>query len=461
MPDRCKVLCDDDLIGHHAYIAYEDCLKSLVTFMTLPVDKCVHWNTQTSKECRALPPFDIKVNRRGTACIIEWVCPTGHTMIQDHYCIDTIKQFWQEKRAEIIQRLSSKDGVVALADGRMDSPGHCAQYCTYTTMDNDTKEIISIVTVDKRETMRNSVIMEKEAFIRTVDQLLTEVNLKEICTDAHVQISALMNQDRGKYKDTGIRHTLDMWHGAKGLAKRINAAGQQSGQGILLLWSKDIVNHFWWCCKQAETYKQFLELWCGILHVSNEHVWALGKCQHDCLVEGRSKAWIEQRSSAHSALSDIIYSKRWLKDIPKYLNFRSTSDLESFQNQILMYAGKRFAFSPPVYEARTILAALDYNHHRDRPAKERADGTKMYRRLYKKKSRSWSVYAVKKEKTYDYIPDLQRKILEKRLSSGTGLKRTASHRPEDPQRLGNLPDVPPPSIQELVQTQVSRGRETV
>lgn len=83
-----------------------------------------------------------------------------------------------------------------------------------------------------------------------------------------------------------------------------------------------------------------------------------------------------------------------------------------------------------------------------------------YRRLYKKKSRSWSVYAVK-EKTYDYIPDLQRKILERRLSSGTGLKRTTSHRPEDPRRLGNLTDVPPPSIQQLVQTQVSRGRGTV
>lgn len=95
--------------------------------------------------------------------------------------------------SNLFLRLSYFVFVKFTADGRMDSPGHCAQYCTYTTMDNDTKEIISIVTVDKRETMRNSVIMEKEAFIRTVDQLLTEVNLKEICTDAHVQISALMS----------------------------------------------------------------------------------------------------------------------------------------------------------------------------------------------------------------------------------------------------------------------------
>ena len=39
-----------------------------------------------------------------------------------------------------------------IGDGRMDSPGFSAQYCTYTTMDNDSKEIISIVNIDKRET---------------------------------------------------------------------------------------------------------------------------------------------------------------------------------------------------------------------------------------------------------------------------------------------------------------------
>ncbi|KAL0966027.1 hypothetical protein UPYG_G00289710 [Umbra pygmaea] len=103
--------------------------------------------------------------------------------IQDTYCVDTIKDFWNEKRKEIITRLKSRDNVVALADGRMDSPGHCAQYCTYTTMEKETKEIISIVTIDKRETQGNSVIMEKVAFVRTFDQLLQEVKLTEICTD--------------------------------------------------------------------------------------------------------------------------------------------------------------------------------------------------------------------------------------------------------------------------------------
>ena len=81
----------------------------------------------------------------------------------------------------------------------MDSPGFSAQYCTYTTMDNDSKEIISIVNIDKRETQKNSVIMEKEAFIRTFETLHKEIRLQEFCTDAHSQISALFSKRKDIY----------------------------------------------------------------------------------------------------------------------------------------------------------------------------------------------------------------------------------------------------------------------
>ena len=80
------------------------------------------------------------------------------------------------------------------ADGRNDSPGHCAQYCSYTTMENDTKEIIHVATIDKRQTSWNSVVMEREGFIQTVDKLTSEIKLVEICTDAHAQIGALMSK---------------------------------------------------------------------------------------------------------------------------------------------------------------------------------------------------------------------------------------------------------------------------
>lgn len=93
------------------------------------------------------------------------------------------------------------------------------------------------------------------------------------------------------------------------------------------------------------------------------HEWYFGACRHGPLEEDRNKEWIPKGSAAHERLQKIVYDARWLKNIPKYLSFRLTSDLQSFHNHILMYASKRFCFKPPVYYARTLLAGLDYNYH--------------------------------------------------------------------------------------------------
>ena len=54
----------------------------------------------------------------------------------------------------------------------MDSPGHSAQYCTYTVMDEKTRAIVALEVVDKRETERKSAIMEKKGFEKAMDSLL-------------------------------------------------------------------------------------------------------------------------------------------------------------------------------------------------------------------------------------------------------------------------------------------------
>lgn len=119
-------------------------------------------------------------------------------------------------------------------------------------------------------------------------------------------ITYFTDPDKGIYKDLRIHHSLDMWHGAKNLCKKIatvsyntnqislimnctflhvdgiillcyisikiftrnnfhclcfinhHKAGKVKGQSLLLHWLRDIVNHFWWCCKTAETFQQFL-----------------------------------------------------------------------------------------------------------------------------------------------------------------------------------------------------------
>ncbi|KAK6311176.1 hypothetical protein J4Q44_G00192310 [Coregonus suidteri] len=79
---------------------------------------------------------------------------------------------------------------------------------------------------------------------------------------------------KGKYKDSGIQNSLTMWHGAKRLAKKIHP-----------------------------------DLWRGVIH----HV--------------------TPGSHRHQALTDIVLNTRWLKDLQKYLNFRSTVLLEPYSDR--------------------------------------------------------------------------------------------------------------------------------
>lgn len=82
-----------------------------------------------------------------------------------------------------------------LGDGRMDSPGHCAQYCSYTFMEYTSKKILCITTMDKRSTDRKSTNLEKACFMKGM-QFFKDKGIKvvEVVTDAHVQIASVMSK---------------------------------------------------------------------------------------------------------------------------------------------------------------------------------------------------------------------------------------------------------------------------
>ncbi|XP_073721216.1 uncharacterized protein [Misgurnus anguillicaudatus] len=509
-PDAPMVLTEEDVIGRPTSIVYLDILKQLLDFLILPIEKCTVKDSITKAPCNAVKPFEVSVKSRCSAVIAEWICPNGHTVwkwssqryfkygmlagdfmlgvnillsgnnfrkiallfkfmnlgmidrntfykIQNKFCLLNIEDMWKRESSNVISQLSSKDSVVLLGDARMDSPGFCAEFCTYTTMENDTKKIVSIVNMDKRQVGGNSVAMEKATFMETMDTLCPKLgNVKEFCTDANIQISALFNS--GQYKDCGVKHSLDIWHGAKNLSKKILAAGHEKDCALLLSWNRDICNHFWYSCKEAETFEAFNNLWTGVLHhVTGVHEWYFGACRHGPLEEDRNKEWIPQGSAAHRRLQTIVYDARWLKNIPKYLSFRSTADLESFHNHILMYASKRFCFKPPVYYARTLLAGLDYNYHLSRGARTNADGSHQYGRIFNKRSKMWRLYTIKNPKTYKYIPDLQSAILRSRLLAPRGMTGKQPLALDDPRRLGLLSGGPAPTVQELKEKKARRG----
>lgn len=80
-------------------------------------------------------------------------------------------------------------------DGRMDSPDHTAQYCSYTFMEYDTKTILYILTMDKRATEKKSTNLEKACFVQGLRFLLDKgLRIVEVVTDAHVQVASVMSK---------------------------------------------------------------------------------------------------------------------------------------------------------------------------------------------------------------------------------------------------------------------------
>lgn len=76
----------------------------------------------------------------------------------------------------------------------MDSPGHSAQYCTYSLIENNSKDMLVNVIFDKRMTDLKSTNMEKEGLLIGL-QILRDrgVIINELVTDASTTIAALMS----------------------------------------------------------------------------------------------------------------------------------------------------------------------------------------------------------------------------------------------------------------------------
>lgn len=129
---------------------------------------------------------------------------SSFTRMQRTYLVPAIEEKWDEHLRSFRAELEDKD-VVLLGDGRMDSPGHCAKYCTYSMMENDSKKIIAIETLDKRELGKKSTNMEKAGFQRALEDVRSSNNVTEVVTDAHLQIGALMKRQYPQ-----IKHSHDI-----------------------------------------------------------------------------------------------------------------------------------------------------------------------------------------------------------------------------------------------------------
>ena len=101
--------------------------------------------------------------------------------------------FWNEHQQKLWTEKAGKE-IILSGNGRNDSPGHSAQYCTYTLADTNDRAIVPVSVVDVTEAAGKSNNMERMGFERGMDVLLTSLMIvKEVVTDIHLEIAALMS----------------------------------------------------------------------------------------------------------------------------------------------------------------------------------------------------------------------------------------------------------------------------
>ena len=89
--------------------------------------------------------------------------------------------------------MNLKDKKLVLAgDGRCDSPGKCAKYCSYSLVEQENNVIVHMEIMDKRQVSLRSPNMEREALRRSLAFLSDRVDIAEVITDASTSVKKLL-----------------------------------------------------------------------------------------------------------------------------------------------------------------------------------------------------------------------------------------------------------------------------
>ena len=66
--------------------------------------------------------------------------------IQEKYVTSAVDDYWRKLQRDLLAKVQAP--LVLCGDGRNDSPGHSAQYCTYSLMDASSNQMLAVEVVD-------------------------------------------------------------------------------------------------------------------------------------------------------------------------------------------------------------------------------------------------------------------------------------------------------------------------
>lgn len=128
-------------------------------------------------------------------CHIHGISESTFYRYQKYLLAPAVEQYWQSQQQDVVSKLSGKSLILS-GDGRCDSPGKSAKFCSYTLMDTATELVVHTNAVDKREVGGKSPNMEREGLFRGLTEVTGAQNLKvrEIVTDASTSVKTMLGK---------------------------------------------------------------------------------------------------------------------------------------------------------------------------------------------------------------------------------------------------------------------------
>lgn len=346
---------------------------------------------------------------------------------------------------------------VVLGDGRFDSPGKSAKYCTYTFQSPITKKIVATSTIQTTNG-KGSAPLELKGFINCLEELETdEFNLTVVATDRNRQLAKWIRENRDS-----IEHCFDPWHFSKNIKAKLRKLIKRKGCKIIQEWIKPIGNHLFWCSENcngdAETLRQ---MWQSVMeHISNKHAFKkkypkYPKCLHSkySKTKAKRKKWIKKGSAAYDSVEKVVMDKKNLKDMAQITKPYHTGSVEVFHSLINSYASKRQEFELNVMDARVKLAVIDHNSNINRKQavvrKERqgsaSKGEKQWKIVSSRLSKDWVAKEKKEPKSVAFVSELLSNVVQ-RKRSGEKIAKKVSEVPDRIETAKNIAYTERPEI---------------
>lgn len=353
------------------------------------------------------------------------VCSISESTFLKHsreFLQPTIYRFWRDEQDSLLQHLSSMSGSLVIGgDGRADSPGHCAKYGTYTTMELRINKVIDLQLVQSNE-VGGSYHMELAGLERSVDFLSgRSLTPGVIVTDRHPSIQKWVRENLPSTK-----HYYDVWHVAKGVGKKLEVLAKQRDCKLVGEWIRSISNHMYWCAASSDGQSgdivaaKWLSIVRHIQNIHDGHSELFPVCAHSTLENERK--WFKPNTIEFEKLSKLLTNTRLVNDVKKLSPVQQTSSVEAFHSLVIQFAPKSAAFSFTGMMTRHMLAALHYNENSDRPKAHNRQGVPVHKlRFPKYKKGGFIVHAVKESPTFMYVSSLMDLLMSETMVDPTNV----------------------------------------